>query len=257
MRGGLHAGAYKALKERYGKLEFLNGIYGCSVGCLFALATSYDLSVEQMERIYNKYFRLDSILEKLSLDHLSSLLERKGMITTDHFIRKVIEAFLAEGIDLRNMVMDDLPQKTYFLSSNLTTGRSSLLTGDVPVLKAIACSVCIPMVFVPEILNNHVHVDGGVYTKCIREVVPEDTLVIHISRTDSCVTPNSESLFDIIMSIVIGKRETYSGKNVLRIENRSVRSFDDVTDQQRKQMAEEGYSQTRAFLAKRFPEEVK
>lgn len=256
MRGALHVGAYRALKEAYGSLSFPGGIYGVSVGCMFAIAAAYDLSAEQVESIADRYFRLDTFLEELTLDHVSNVFETRGLMTTERLTQSVAEAFDSLGIDLRGKKMNELPQKVYFVSSNVTTGRSSLLTGDVPVLKALACSACIPFIFVPEVLNDHVHVDGGIFTRCMGEVVSPETLVVHISRIDSTVTPTSGSLFDMIAVMMVGKKHVYYKPNVLRIDHREVRMLDEVTPEQRQRLYADGYSQTRAFLAKRLAEKV-
>ena len=255
MRGGLHVGTYRALKEQYGSLKFPDGIYGCSVGCLFALATAYDLSVDDLERMYHTYFTLDSFIGKVTLDQVGGFLENKGLMTTERLVETTVRAFQDVGIDLRDKTMDDLPQRVFFLSSNLTTSRPSLLTGKVSVLKAIACSCCLPFIFVPEILNGQVHMDGGVYTRCIREAVSSETLVLHISRTDVRMTP-SGTFLDMLMTMTVGGRVTYYGDNIVRIKNSSIRALDEPTEEQRRALAEDGYLQTRAFFAKRLAEEV-
>jgi predicted acylesterase/phospholipase RssA len=257
MRGILHAGAYRALCEQNPEMTFPNGIYGCSIGCAMAIAASYRLTAEQIETLCLRHMTVKSVLEQLSLDNLQSLVEKRGLLGTDYFAEKMALAFDECGINLRTMTMDDLPQKTYFVSSNLTSGRVSLLSGKVPVLKALACSCCLPFLFVPEVLNGDIHVDGGVFVRSLREIVPPDTLVVHISRIDSSVTPTKGSIWEIVTAMVRGPKSKYFGRNVLRIDNRTISMLDDLTDEQKKAAVEDAYSQARAFFAKRLAEELK
>lgn len=257
MRGILHAGAYRAICERTPDMTFPDGIYGCSIGCAIAIAASYRLTAEQVETLCLRHMTVKAVLEQLSLDNLHSLVEKRGLLDTDFFLEKMALAFDDCGINLRTMTMDDLPQKTYFVSSNLTTGRPSLLTGKIPVLKALACSSCLPFLFVPEVLNGDVHVDGGVYVRSLREIVPADTLVIHISRIDASVTPTRGTIWEIVTAMVRGPKAKYFGSNILRIDNRTITILEELTEDQKKAAVAEAYLQARAFFAKRLPEELK
>ena len=169
----------------------------------------------------------------------------------------VATAFEECGIDIRTKTMDDLPQKVFFISSNMTTGRASLLTGKIPILKALACSACIPLLCVPEELNGDIHLDGAVFTRCVSEVVPPETTVVHISRIDTTITPWTGSLTDILMSAMRGRRSIYMKPNTLRIDNRTITFLEDLTDEQKKVAMDDAYSQARAFFAKRLAEELK
>lgn len=256
MRGGLHIGVYKAFRETFGSMKFPDGIYGCSVGCIPALAAAYDIPSEDVEKLYSEYFSIDAMFDKVTLDNVSEFIERKGLVTTAQATKTLTDAFLSVGIDLRGKMMKDAPQKLFFLTSNLTTGRACFLTGDIPILQAFACSICVPFVFVPEVVKGHVHVDGAVYTRCIREVVSSETFVAHITRTDVNVSPDNSNLFDILLSMMRGPRHLYHGENVLCIEHHDVRFLDSVTPEQKQTLVEDGYSQTRAFLAKRLAKKV-
>ncbi len=256
MRGAVHVGVYRALKERYGSLTFPDGIYGCSIGCMFALAAAYDLSLNQVETLCYKYLSMDSVVDRITLDNVQSLFEQRGLISTDTFTTTLAAAFDECGIDLRTKTVDDLPQKVFFVSSNLTTGRASLLTGSIPVLKAVACSVCIPFFFIPEVLNGHVHLDGGIYARCLRDVVPSNTLVVHISRPGYQITPTQGSMLEMLGAMMQGVRSQYYGPNVLRINNSTLSMLETPTDEQKKAAIEEGYSQACAFFAKRLTEEL-
>lgn len=249
-------GVYRALKEHYGTLHFPDGIYGTSVGCLFALAAAYDLPVETVERMYETYFKLDSFIEDTTIDSVRSLLEKGGLMTMDRFSTTLVETFLLAGIDLRDKRIDDIPQKVYFVASNITSQRPSLLTGEVPIIKAMACSACLPFLFVPQVLNGQLYVDGGIYTKCIRSVVPPSTLVVQISSRQLPPITQTNVIQGIVARMMLGPIDQYYGDNVLYIRHEGTSIIDDVTKEQRERLSEDGYLQTRAFLAKRLAEKV-
>ena len=256
-RGVLHAGVYRALTERVPDLTFPDGIYGCSVGCIAALALAYRLSNTQVEALCYKHLSVNSIVDKITLDDVHTLLDKRGLITLDRLTNNIAVAFDEYGIDLRTKTMDDLPQKVYFVASNMTTRRSSLLTGKIPVLKALACSSCIPFLCCPEILNGHVYLDGAVYSKTLRDVVPRETLIVDLARGNAAITPTAGSLLDILISMIRGVKSQYCGSNILRIENDTVGVLDDTTDEQKRVAMDEAYSQACAFFAERLTEELK
>ena len=259
-RGVLHAGAYRAIQEIHPTMQFPGGIYGSSVGALCAISAAYALPASVVERIALHRLSMDSIIDKVTLENLQSLFENRGLVSTETMLQSIADAFLSEaGIDLRGKTCDDLPQKVYFITSNMTTGRASLLTGKVPVLKAIACSACLPLIFIPEVLNGHVYQDGAVYTRSIQTVVPRGTLCVSIGDTPRRITPTSGTFWELISSALRGdERSSHTGKDYLQIRNTSIGFLDDSLSVETKQDAvEDAYLQTRAFLAKRLPEKLK
>jgi hypothetical protein len=254
-RGGLHMGVLRALKEINPTLSFPDGIYGNSIGCVFALATAFRVDLDAMEAAYSKYFGIEALVPYATMQNLQSFMDKNGFMPMDGYLHNVVQGFLTMGIDLRGMCMSDAPQPLYFLTSNMTTGRPTFLTGQVPILDALSCSGCLPFIFHPQVLYGNVYLDGGVYTRCIASIVPKSTFSIHISGTGCCVTRDS-GLADICVAIYGGPRAQYYGPNVLRLQSPVVSLLSDLTDEQKAEMVKSGYLQTRAFLAKRFPKEL-
>ena len=248
-------GALRAIKEVNPSLSFPDGIYGCSIGCVFALATAFQVDVDAMEAAYAKYFGVEALIPYATVENLQSFLDAKGFMPMDGYLHNVVEGFLTMGIDLRGKVMADAPQPLFFLTSDMTIGRPAFLTGQVPILDALACSGCIPFVFRPRILYGHVHLDGGVFVRCIRLMVPQTTLVVHVSGTGCSVTPQS-TLGDLFTAIYGGARTQYRGPNMLRIQGPSMALLSDLTAEQKAELVRIGHSQARAFFAKRFPKEL-
>lgn len=248
-RGGLHMGALKAIQEIQGHLNFPDGIYGCSVGALFAVALAFHVPLEIIEKIYNESFSLDTMFPRLSLNQLQTMMDRKGLFRIQPVIDIIFKVFKDYGFDLDGKRIQDAPQKLYLLTSNLTSGKRNLLTGNISIYDALCCSCCIPLVFEPIVLYNQVQVDGGVFTRCIQNVVPSGTLVIHISGTGGKVNPDS-SLGQILFCCYGGHRSQYQGDHIIRLQNNTVNILSNITTQQKQQMVKEGYIQTKEFLTK-------
>lgn len=254
MRGGLHIGALRAIQEIQGDLDFPDGIYGGSVGGIMAVAVAFRVNLVKLRRVYDRYFALSSVLPTATLDHVLTTLERRGVFSTDLLMNMVLKVFDECGVDLRGKRICDAPQKLFLIASNMTTGITTLLTGRVPLLDAIRCTVAIPLVFEPHVLYGQVYLDPGVHLRCIRSVVPQDALVIHISGKCSVITPQS-TLPEILYASYSGRSIQYCGKNMVRIRNVECGLLDDLTQADRDYLVREGYSQTLAFLTKRLTQE--
>lgn len=255
-RGGLHVGALRAIQEIKGDLVFPGGIYAASAGAFAAVAIGFGMSLDGLKRIYDKHFTFSNFLPKPKVDHLLTLLDRKGAFPMDTLMERFTQAFLEEGVDLRGKTLADASQTLYIVASNMTTGRPTLLTGKVPVLDALRCTACLPLIFEPQILYGDLYLDAGVHLRCLRDVVPKDTLVVHISGTCGRITPES-SLSEMLFSCYSGRATQYLGENVLRIKNVKFGLIGELSQADRDYLVREGYLQTRQFFAKRLANKLK
>lgn len=260
MRGGLHIGALAALEKFKGDLTFPEGIYGTSVGSIVATAVAFGLKSSQIREMFDKHFHMESILPPIRLLNLVESPTKKGIFSMKMLENTVLEAFDSQGVDLRGKKISDAQQKLYIVASNMTTMRTNILTCDIPVLDAIKCSSCLPFVFVPQVLYNQVYVDGGVFMDSIARVVPDTCLVVHISAVADPMYPSemeSMSIATFIHSVYRGTRNHVSGKNVLWLQDETIHILQSIGPKEKALLYNEGFSQTSAFLTKRFPEELK
>ncbi len=251
MIGGLAALA------KHQPLVFPKGIYGSSAGSLVATALAYKIPIDAMRHMFDTDFNLSSVIPNINLTSILSFTQEKGMFSMDAFTQTILKAFDNQGIDLRNAVIDDTPQKLYILTSNLTTRRPSLLTGSVQILDALRASCCLPFVFRPQIIYNNVHVDGGVYTHVLQKIAPPECLVFHISRADLNINPNrlkKMTLADYSATLYEASRIETVSDNVLWFTNDEIALMQELTDEHKKQLFEQGFEQGSRFFAKRFPE---
>ena len=258
VRAGLQVGALKALEAVQGHLQFPDGLWGCSAGALLATAVAFNLTASQIETMYTTRMDLTTILPRPRLDSFAELVMKKGLFPMDAYEQAIVSAFDAYGIDLRNKTIADAPQPLSIVASDLTTHKPAIFTKQVRILDALRCSACIPLVFQPQILYNHVYVDGGILVDCLDSLVDAECLVLHISDPGELIYARdleSLSLTSYIYRIYRSMRGRPTGRNVLWLHNTTVGLLQDLSLEERRVIIAEGDSQTRAFLAKRLAKE--
>jgi hypothetical protein len=260
VRGGLHVGALAALESFRGNLHFPEGIYGSSVGSIVATAVAFNLKAAQIRDMFDNHFELNKFVPVLRLQNFASLVEKKGFFTMDLLEETLLRAFAAQNVDLRGKLIEDAPQKLCIISSNMTTHTSTVFSGKVPILDAIKCSSCLPIVYTPQVLNSNVYLDGGVLMDSLESIVPETGLVIHIS--DPMEALREEDLPEMPIATFLhrvyrGMRGKPNAPNVLWLNEKSISILQHITPDDKKLLYNEGYSQTLGFLSKRFPKELK
>jgi len=256
VRGGIMIGGLAAL-EKHQPLIFPKGIYGCSAGSIIATALAYKIPLPAIKHMFETDFNLSGVIPSINLTSITSFTQEKALFSMDSFTQTILKAFDGQGIDLRNAVIDDAPQKLYILASNLTTRKAVLLTGSVSIMDAIRCSSCLPFVFHPQVLYNNLYIDGGFYAHNMHKVVPEDTLVFHISRAELNITPDrlkKMTLSDYSATLYEAFRSESHTDNVLWFKNDTISLMQELTGAQKKQLYDEGFSQASRFFSKRLPE---
>ena len=250
MRGAAHLGALKALQETNGSLEFPNGIYGSSVGAIAAALVAFNIPVETIEKVFKKYHKRSAWIPTPTISHAWSITTRKGLFPMDMLRDAIVSVFVECGIkDIDTKRICDAPQPLFVIASNMSTRRPAILTGEVPLLQALLCSCCIPGIFEPQVLYGDIYLDAFVYTRRLENIVPPGTLVLVLREAGEKITPKS-SLSDILFACVIGNSKSHESIDVCYFKNLKIGMVDDVTDKQRDEMIQEGYSQTLAFLSK-------
>jgi NTE family protein len=260
VRGGLHVGALRALEEVKGNLQFPKGIYGCSVGSIVATAVAFNMKFAQIREMFDTHFDLEKFVPPLRLSCFGELSERKGLFSMDLLEDTILKAFASQNVDLRGKMIGDAPQPLYIVASNMTTQTTTIFGKNVRVLDAIKCSSCLPIVYSPQVVGGNVYMDGGILMDSLSSLVSSDTLVLHISEPSQAITP--QELTDLSIPLFLHRiyRSTRGkpvGTNTLSLYNITIGMLHDITPADKETLCNEGYSQTLAFLAKRFPKELK
>ena len=260
MRGGLHIGALQTLERVRGNLTFPDGLWGCSAGAVLATAIAFQLTAAQIHAMYMTHLTLAAIVPSPRLDSLANLVAKKGLFSMDRYEATLIEAFQSQGIDLRTKTIADAPQPLCIVASNLTTHNPVVFTKQVRILDALRCSSCIPIVFEPQVLYNHVYLDGVVFVDCMSSIAPPDALVLHISDPgEKLYARDIEGLTvpEYLHRVYRSMRARPTAPNVLWLHNTTFGILHDMTPEEKEALARDGASQTLAFLTKRFPDELK
>jgi len=259
VRAGLHVGALRALEAHRGSLVFPDGVWGCSAGAVLATAVAFKLSAAQIAGLYHVHMDVSSVIPTPKLSALADLATSKGLFTMDVYERAIINAFKTYGIDLTDMVIADTPQPLYIVASDMTTHNPTVFTKQVRILDALRCSSCLPIFFQPQVLYNHVYLDGGVFVDCLSSLTPSDCLVLHISDPGEKLYASeleSMALTTYFHRIYRSMRKAPTEPNVLWLQNSTISILQDISDAEKVALAGSGESQTLAFLSKRAPQEV-
>jgi hypothetical protein len=257
MRGAAHIGALRAIQEVQGSLEFPDGIYGSSVGSILASAVAFNIPLEKIQEVFQKHHKRSEWLPGLSVSHAWGVATRKGVFSMDKLRGTLVAIFTACGIqDIEKKRICDASQPLFIVASNLTTRRPAILTGEVPVIQAILCSCCIPVLFEPQVLYGDVYLDAAIYVRHIEQVAPPGSLVIKLSGKRTKITPQS-SLSEIVAACYFGKDSVNHPSYICKVKDLKVGVIDDVMDKDREDLYEQGYLQTLAFLTKMATKESK
>ena len=259
IRGFLILGALKEIEERQG-LIFPDGIYGCSVGAVIATGIAFGMTYKQGEEVCMKYMNTSGFLPSFRHATILAFMQKKGLFTMDLMEELFLTIFDAANIDLRGKVISDAPQKLYILSSNITTQKPTMLTGNIPVLAALKASCCLPFIYHPQVIHNQLYIDGGVYAENMYDVVPKGTLVIDIAHIKQAIFPStleSFSIFDMVRTLWAGLRSIRVHNDSLRLHIDGIHILDELKDEDKTRMIEAGQLQAMRFFAKRVPKEGK
>jgi predicted patatin/cPLA2 family phospholipase len=219
IKGILHVGALQEL-AKYQKLEFPNGVYGASIGSIIGTYVAFVIPIDKLSDLTKKHLSTKNFTPSIGLYDITSCLSKKGLFSMNQFEKTVCSVFDEAGLDIRKKVIGDANMPLFIIASNVTKGKPTIFSKDVPLLEAIKCSCCIPGVFKPQVLYNQVYVDGDLFTPNIGVIVPisDDTIILTLPRRRTIVitaeTIDSVSPFDFAYDLIsIATRQSGLHKN--------------------------------------------
>ena len=169
MKGILHVGALLEL-QTHQDLVFPDGVYGVSVGAIVGTYIAFGLPLNT--EILKEAFKVSNFIPEPDYSKLPQMISLKGVFDMDVFETSLVSMFLSQGVDLRTKVLGDAKMPLFIVASNLTKGKPSIFSKNVPVLDALKCSCCIPGVFRPQILYDQVYVDGDLFVPSVDKFIP-------------------------------------------------------------------------------------
>jgi predicted acylesterase/phospholipase RssA len=253
MRGALHIGGMKALLQFQESLEFPDGVYGYSIGAIIATAVAFRMPLSKIQSMMEETMNFDVFLPDMKLKSVLNLTTKCGFIPMDGVEKAIVAAFLKHGVDLRNKVISDAPQKLYIGASNFTTKRPVMFTGNIPILAALKASACIPLFFQPQVVYGNVYLDGGVYMYYFDEFLPRDCLTFIVGYSPTPIRPKDieeGNIVELVKQMYVGARHPPKSSNALWFMEDKVHVIHDVTTDDKERLMLSGYSQAFAFLTK-------
>lgn len=193
VKGILHIGALQEL-SKHQPLYFPDGVYGTSIGSIVATYVAFELPLNDILPLIQKYLVYEKIVPKPDMSHITNCFSAKGMFNMDLFEKTLKEMFLEVGLNIEGKTLNDAKMPLYIISSNITKRIPSVISGNVPLITALKCSCCLPAVFRPQELYGCLYIDGDLFSPCISNVVDIDnsTLVLSLLKQNGdAMTPKN------------------------------------------------------------------
>lgn len=177
IKGILYIGALREL-QKHQELYFPDGVYGSSVGAILATYLAFGLPLDMDA---GQIFRTSSFIPEPDYSKLPEMISLKGVFTMDTLEKTLIGIFMQKGVDIRTKVIGDAKMPLYIFASNLSKGKPTIFTKNVPVLEALKCSCCIPGIFRPQVLYDQVYVDGDLFVPSVDKFIPDTSNALCLS----------------------------------------------------------------------------
>lgn len=260
MKGLLHIGALQRLST-YQPLHFPEGVYGCSIGSIVATYIAFELPMENIRTLVQKYLSMDNVVPKSSFSDMLNAFSTKGMYTMDLFEQTTISMFSEAGLDIRDKKISDAKMPLYIVSSNITKGVPTVFSGNTSLLSALKCSCCIPGVFRPQELYGSLYVDGDLFSPCIVSLVTPkiDTLVISLvkQKGEPITAKNVDKLspinyvYQLYLMMMIRFYKAQQHENMVSLVYPGLRSNSDIKDLNLDKILKSAGEQLDSFLTER------
>ncbi len=265
-KGFSHIGAVKALNEAGIEIDFLGGT---SAGALYGIAMTYsDFDQKKID-----YYCHDSAHSKLtSNDYTIPILSIMSGKKMTNYLKGM----------LGDTYLEDIWVGTYCISTNFS--NASIKVHDQGLAwKQVEASIAIPGIFPPVVIDNQLHVDGGVvdnlpietmYKYPVRHIIAISLTQLKSQNVVFDETPSAFSLvwdkltnrkkFKLpgITSILINsltlnsrQKQELSKSGVALYVEMELRGISMMDDRKWKEIIQKGYEQMKETLENMGPEE--
>jgi len=259
-----HFGFIKALEE-HDLLKNINNFVGTSIGSLTALCVVLGYTTDQLINIFTRIDLLKTI--DINADNIFNYFSNLGIDSGERYIR-IINILIKKKLGITNVSFKKLYEitgkKLAICVTNISKMNSEILdlenSPDMDIVLAIRMSCCYPYVFTPVEYNGDYYIDGGVLNNYpINYFIHDIDRTIGISNQTS--DTNAKIELDDILSYTLGiiycmsvdkQRDvtnTFQNNTVLMECMTDPINFA-LTDNEKKNMVEEGYTLTKIFLRK-------
>lgn len=260
VKGLLHIGALQEL-AKHQPLQFPDGVYGSSIGSIFATYVAFGLPIDKMTSLVQKYLKLETIVPTPNFNHLINSFSTKGIFEMDMFESSLKKMFLDVGLDISDKKLQDASMPLYIVSSNISKQIPSVICGNVSVIDALKCSCCVPALFKPQELYGQFYLDGDIFSPCISNVVDIDDRTLVLSLIKQAGTPittknvENTSPLDyagsLYLMIMVQLYKSQSKPGILHLYYPKLYSTTSLDELDIDAICEHSKSELRTFLSKR------
>lgn len=264
VKGILHVGALLELQKRQ-PLLFPDGVYGCSIGSIFATCVAFKLPIEKLIPLVPKYLTFEKVMPELKFDNVVNSLSKKGVFEMDQFEKTISEFFRELDFDVDGKTLSDASMPLYIVGSNITKGCPTVFSGSVPLMKSILASCCLPGVFKPQEIYGQLYIDGDMFTPCISRVLDDkkDALILVLGKYPVAhITPKnvdtispliySQTIFSMIMNEFSLVQKS---PDILYLRYPKLRSTSDIKEFNIDDIVKSSAEQLSTFLTERGDQE--
>jgi NTE family protein len=284
VKGMMYTGMLQYFEENEIILEFLNEIVGTSIGALASLLIVLDYTSSELQDLFFN-MNLDD-LKDVSLEYLETGYGFDNGEKINNLIKFVISNKHIDPnitfIQLYNKTKITLACSAYNISKKIGVFFDHINNPDMPVYLAIRSSMNLPLVFCAVNYNNDYYVDGGLVCNLpIRYITQKysdskndsnnsgnkednynETMKKTLSvvfeeinyTTNTCINNLEEYLYNLYKSTFnyiecINKKFIIdNGYDLLVLKTtQGVSSSFNLTKEQKSEMFDEGYTQTKLF----------
>lgn len=175
IKGFQHLGGLHYLLK-YVPMQHFKRLVGSSIGAVVLLFCSLGYTPVEL---FHFFVHLDIGQLKLGID-LVKLIQDFGMNSQEPFLRLLEGLLEKKGLDPQMTLADHyaITGIDFIVSTtNMTTFKPEMLShashSDLPVIKAIAMTTCLPLFFQPVLHNDCFYLDGGLSNNYPIELFPD------------------------------------------------------------------------------------
>ena len=216
-KGLLFVGALEALERRFNSnglcfTEYcrmnVKGFSGCSAGAFIALGLNLGLDLASLKEVINPI--LESARNVAPCPNLGLFINNFGL-DDGSSLKELIESMLKRAGLSEHTTLSDLNRllrrEFVCVVSNLKTYEPVYLNAKTHpkmlVSEAVFTSMCVPLLFKPQIINEEFYVDGGL-TDSLANCFPDtDKVLFIVAHQDPPRNVNIKSWFDYVQALFL------------------------------------------------------
>lgn len=175
VKGPAYVGCMEVL-EANGKLAAVENVAGTSVGSITAALLAVGFNSAELRQAFVETNFSSIVEDKGGVIGEGARLEKSFGLHTGHEFIAQLKERINQGTGNPNITFKELDalvakhstkyKHLFIIASNISTGNadvfSAATTPDVPIWKAVRCSMSIPILFEPFLLEENFYVDGGI-----------------------------------------------------------------------------------------------